>query len=208
MTQEAIRYLTHKDSRLGSLIERIDGHAGGPLPTGQADYGPLNYLIRAIVGQQLSKYAARTIFSRFQDLVGSEHIDARQVTELEDAELLKIGLSARKASYVKGLCLSVCHDELDLEALHVQDDDQVIEILTSMKGVGRWTAEMYLIFYLKRPDVLPCHDLGIHRGLQIAYGMKSRPSAEYVQRVGRKWSPFRTVASLYLWRAVDAGSET
>jgi DNA-3-methyladenine glycosylase II len=162
-------------------------------------------LTRAIVFQQLSGKAAETILGRFIALFGDlpfpepEHVLTMTVDQLRSA-----GLSRPKAAYILGLAENAVAGTLpSLEACKAMTDAQILSALTSIKGIGRWTAEMLLIFNLGRADVLPVHDLGVRRGFQRAYGKRAMPLPEQLDKFGLRWSPHRTTAARYLWRAAD-----
>ena len=162
-------------------------------------------LARAIVFQQLSGKAAGTIYSRFNALFpeGSPHPDA--VLATSDEQLRAVGLSRQKIGYMRDLSSKVASGELPLEAVEHMADDDLIAHLVQVKGIGRWTAQMFLMFRLGRPDVLPELDLGIQNAIRKAYRMRKRPTPKQVKRVGAKWSPHSSVASWYLWRSLENG---
>jgi DNA-3-methyladenine glycosylase II len=163
---------------------------------------PFKALTRAIVGQQLSAKAAATIFSRFEGLFDAFPTPA-QVSGVSDDRLRGVGLSAQKLGYLRDLCRRIVEGELPLDVLDRMDDEAVIENLTQVKGIGRWTAEMFLIFRLQRPDVLPVGDLGIVRAVQRAYKLRKAPSADRLTRIGEAWRPYRSVACWYLWASLN-----
>jgi DNA-3-methyladenine glycosylase II len=164
-----------------------------------------NALLRALVSQQLSVKAAATIFSRlvalFPDRDGGPAPEAVLQVSLET--LRSVGLSRQKASYLHDLSARVVAGTLRLDELDELSDEQVMAALTAVKGVGRWTAEMILIFQLRRPDVLPVDDVGVLRSIQNVYGLRRRPSEKQVLRIGERWRPYRSIASWYLWAALD-----
>jgi len=163
---------------------------------------PFKALARAIVGQQLSARAAATIFSRFEALFDAFPTPA-QVLAVPDDRLRSVGLSSQKLGYLRDLCRRIVEGELPLDVLDRMDDEAVIENLTQVKGVGRWTAEMFLIFRLQRPDVLPVGDLGIVRAVQRAYKLRKAPSPDRLTRIGEAWRPYRSVACWYLWASLN-----
>jgi DNA-3-methyladenine glycosylase II len=160
------------------------------------------YLSRAILAQQISTAAARSIAKRMSDRFGwpwrPEHI-----LEASDAELRALGLSRQKASYLRDLAAHT-RSGLPLERLSRLSDERVIETLTVVKGIGRWTAEMYLMFRLGRGDVLPVDDLGIRSAMRRAYGMRGLPKKDRMRRIAAAWRPYRSIACFYLWRSLDA----
>jgi DNA-3-methyladenine glycosylase II len=167
-----------------------------------ADATHFHHLARAIVYQQLSTKAAGTIFGRVQALCGVPLHPGSVLSQPDDA-LRSAGLSSQKVRYVKDLAAHVRDDLLPLGGVETMEDDEVIAALTRVKGIGIWSAQMFLIFRLGRADVLPVLDLGIRKGVQRAYGLRRLPAPGYVQRVGKRWSPYSTIASWYLWRLLD-----
>ncbi len=164
-------------------------------------------LTRAIVYQQLSGKAASTIFGRFEALFpGGQFPAPEQVLEMPVERLRGAGLSRQKIGYITDLAARSAAGEIpSLDACDLLADDEIITRLTAVKGIGRWTVEMLLIFNLGRPDVLPVGDLGVRRGYQIAYGKRKMPEPERLADWGRRWAPHRTMAARYLWRAADGG---
>jgi DNA-3-methyladenine glycosylase II len=161
-------------------------------------------LLRAIVGQQLSTKAARTIYLRVLDLFGGTTPSPEQLLEASEEELRGCGLSGRKTEYVRDLARHVLSGELELARLEQLEDEQVIEEIVAVRGLGRWTAEMFLLFHLKRPDVLSGGDLGIRKAVQIEYGLEEMPTPTRVLEIGEAWRPHRSLASLYLWESLAA----
>ncbi len=161
-------------------------------------------LLRAIVGQQLSTKAARTIYLRVLDLFGGAAPSPEQLLEASEADLRGAGLSGRKVEYVRDLAAHVLDGELELDRLDDLGDEEVIEEIVAVRGLGQWTAEMFLIFHLKRPDVLSGGDLGIRKAVQIEYGLKKMPVPQKVLEIGEPWRPHRSLASLYLWESLAA----
>jgi DNA-3-methyladenine glycosylase II len=160
-------------------------------------------LARAICGQQLSVKAAASIWAKVEAVFGGKTPAPEEVIAAEPQALRDAGLSWSKVAYFRDLAERVRDGELDLERLPELDDEEVIEELTQIKGIGRWTAEMFLIFHLGRPDVLATGDLGIRRGAQLAYGMDELPTPDELEQMGEKWRPHRTLACLYLWGSLD-----
>jgi DNA-3-methyladenine glycosylase II len=163
---------------------------------------PFKALTRAIVGQQLSAKAAATIFSRFESLFDAFPTPP-QVLAVPDDRLRGVGLSSQKLGYLRDLCRRIVEGELPLDVLDRMDDEAVIENLMQVKGIGRWTAEMFLIFRLQRPDVLPVGDLGIVRAVQRAYKLRKAPTPDRLTRIGEAWRPYRSVACWYLWASLN-----
>jgi DNA-3-methyladenine glycosylase II len=159
-------------------------------------------LLRAIVGQQLSTKAARTIYLRVCDLFGGSTPSPEQLLEASEEDLRGCGLSGRKVEYVRDLATHVLSGELELDRLGDLSDDEAIEEIVAVRGLGQWTAEMFLLFHLERPDVLSGGDLGIRKAVQIEYGLKEMPTPQQVLEIGEPWRPHRSLASLYLWESL------
>jgi len=196
------RALAHlrADPAMAGLIDRI-----GPPKLRPRRLPPFQSLTHAIIHQQLSGQAAGTILRRFFGLFGDDGFPAPvAVLEASPERLRGAGLSRPKASYVLGLARKAVDGHIPtLDECDRMTDAEIVERLTSIKGIGRWTAEMLLIFNLGRPDVLPVNDLGVRKGFQFAYGKRKLPEPEQLARYGLRWSPHRTVAAWYLWRAAD-----
>ncbi len=161
-------------------------------------------VVHAIVNQQLSGKAAETIFGRLEALLGKKKFNAQNVLGLKDAELRICGLSEAKVKTIHGLAQAVVRKEIDLVTLHTLPDGEVITNLTSVKGIGPWTAEMILMFSLGRTDIFSPGDLGLRKGLMYLYDLKKLPSDAQMKKLTKKWSPYRTYASRVLWRVADA----
>jgi DNA-3-methyladenine glycosylase II len=159
-------------------------------------------LLRAIVGQQLSTKAARTIYGRILDLFEGSTPTPEQLLEAEETDLRAAGLSGRKVEYIRDLASHVIEGELELDRFDRLSDAEVIEEIVAVRGLGVWTAEMFLIFHLERPDVLSGGDLGIRKAVQIEYGLDEMPTPTKVMEIGERWSPQRSLASLYLWESL------
>ena len=167
-------------------------------PKGDA-YGAL---LRAIVGQQLSVKAAATIFDRVLAVFGGRMPTAKELLDADEAELRSAGLSGRKVEYLKDLAAKTESGELELDRLAELTDDEIVAELTAVRGLGVWTAHMFLIFHLERPDVLPVGDLGIRNAIAAAYGLDEPPTPAEVERIAAPWRPHRSLASLYLWESL------
>jgi DNA-3-methyladenine glycosylase II len=181
--------------------------ATGPLPDGREGrperedhYGAL---VRSIVGQQLSVPAARAIYGRLTTRFGERTPTPFEILA-EDPEELRgaAGLSRAKVSFLRSLAEHVISGELELERLQDLPDEEVIAELVAVKGLGRWTAQMFLMFHLERPDVLPVGDLGIRRAIERAYALDALPEAAAIEQIGEPWRPHRTLACRYLWRSL------
>jgi DNA-3-methyladenine glycosylase II len=193
----ARRTLARRDPVMAALM-RTHGPCG--LKDSQHD-DPFIALIHAIISQQLSTKAAATIAARFEALfIGPA--TPEQVARVPDAQLRAVGLSAQKIGYLRDLCARIAGGALPLAAFDAMSDDEVIAALTQVKGIGRWTAEMFLMFRLHRPDVLPVGDLGIVKAVQKAYGLRKTPTPERLTRIGESWRPYRSIACWYLWASL------
>lgn len=198
----ARRHLMRADPVLREILKAHPAHG----PTDASQETALQALTRALVSQQLSVKAAETIYSRFLALFpGGRFPRPEQVLSMPVERLRGVGMSWRKAAYLRDLCSRAADQSLPLDSLGSMSDDEVMETLTAVKGIGRWTAEMILIFQLGRPDVLPLDDVGLLRAIQKAYGFKRRPSPVQVTRLGERWRPYRSAACWYLWASLDGG---
>ena len=196
---KATRLIARRDPKMGALMRTI-GPCG--LPARQRE-DHLTALISAIVSQQLSTKAAATIFRRFAALFPNGAItDAATIELFDDTALRGVGLSGQKVKYVRDLCARLSDGRLRLEELDTLPDEEVIVRLTEVKGFGRWTAEMFLMFRLMRPDVLPVGDLGIVNAIQRVYKLRKRPDPKRMLALGEAWRPYRTVACWYLWQSL------
>jgi DNA-3-methyladenine glycosylase II len=162
---------------------------------------PYGSLLRSIVGQQLSVSAANSIFGRIKDANGGRSPTPQQLLLMRTDKLRRCGLSRAKVEYVRDLARHVLSGELDLPRLRKLDDDEVHEAITAVKGLGPWTADMFLIFHLRRPDVLPVGDLGLRRAVERAYRV-SDPTPAKLVAIAEPWRPYRSMASLYLWSSL------
>ena len=197
--KRAIAHLSAADATLADVIRRVGAFRLVPKREGTH----FDAVCRSIVYQQLSGKAAATIHGRVLDLYGGRAPLPHELASTPDDQLRGVGLSRQKLSYLKDLASRVATDELPIEMLHELRDEDVIETLVRVKGVGRWTAQMFLMFRLGRPDVLPELDLGIQNAVQRAYRLRKRPTPERVGKIGAAWAPYRTVASWYLWRSLE-----
>ncbi|HKB52050.1 MAG TPA: DNA-3-methyladenine glycosylase [Solirubrobacterales bacterium] len=161
-------------------------------------------LLRAIVGQQLSTKAARTIYRRVCDLFGGTAPSPEQLLEVSEKDLRTCGLSGRKVEYVRDLAAHVLSGELELDRLSDLSDEEAIAEIVAVRGLGQWTAEMFLLFHLERPDILSGGDLGIRKAVQVEYGLEEMPAPQRVLEIGEAWRPNRSLASLYLWESLAA----
>jgi DNA-3-methyladenine glycosylase II len=195
----ARRVLLRRDPVLGVAIRRIG--VCGLAERQRKDH--LSALIGAIVSQQLSTKVSATIFGRFAALFDGAHVlSAEAIAAIGDDSLRQIGLSRQKVGYLRDLCARIADGRLRLEELDELSDEDVILRLTAVKGFGRWTAEMFLMFRLHRPDILPVGDLGIVTAIQRLYGLRKRPDANRILKIGEVWRPYRSVACWYLWQTL------
>jgi DNA-3-methyladenine glycosylase II len=160
-------------------------------------------LVRSIVGQQLSTRAAATIYGRVLALSGGHTPTPKQLLKADPDDMRAAGLSRAKVAYLRDLAQHVEDGALELERLPDLSDEEVAAQLTAIKGVGQWTADMFLMFHLGRPDILPVGDQGIRRAIQVEYGLRKVPDAKRMQQIAKPWRPYRTLASLYLWSSLD-----
>ena len=195
----ARRLLMRRDPVLGKAIKEI----GPCLLADRQRKDHLSALVGAIVSQQLSTKAAATIFGRLLALFPDHVIPGPEaIAAIDDQALRSVGLSGQKVSYLRDLSARLSDGRLVLEDLDTLDDEAVIERLVAVKGFGRWTAEMFLMFRLHRPDVLPVGDLGIVNAVQRLYGLRKRPDPKKLMKLGEPWRPYRSVACWYLWQSL------
>jgi DNA-3-methyladenine glycosylase II len=194
-------HLTQADATLGELIAKY-----GALPAERegrpAHDDHYGALLRSITNQQLSVAAARTIYNRMLDRFGGHPPTPAQILADDPEELRSVGLSRPKIGYLRSLAEHVLSGELELERLEELPDEQVISELVAVKGLGEWTAHMFLMFHLERPDVMAPGDLGIRRAIERAYTLEE-PDRETLERLAERWRPYRTLACRYLWRSLN-----
>jgi len=196
----ARRLLMRRDPVLASLIRQ---HGPCGLANDQRE-DPFRAIVEAIVWQQLSTKAASAIFARFLALFPESRFPTpAQLMAVPDERLRAAGFSRPKIGYLRDLCTKVLDGTVPLDRLPAMSDEEVIEALTRIKGIGRWSAEMFLMFRLHRPDVLPVDDLGIVRAIQKAYRLRKPPRPERIRTIGEAWRPYRSVASWYLWASLE-----
>jgi DNA-3-methyladenine glycosylase II len=196
----ARRLLLRRDPVLAALIREY-----GPCGLAAAQRSDhFSALVRAIVFQQLSTKAASTIYSRMVALLPNADLTAEALAGLTVEQLRSAGISRQKGGYLRDLCAKVVAGVVPLDDLDRMDDEQVIEALTKIKGIGRWSAEMFLMFRLHRPDVLPVGDLGILNAVRKVYRLRQKPTPARLLRLGEAWRPYRSVASWYLWRSLGS----
>ena len=197
--EAAAAHLRSVDPVVGALIDRF----GAYQPRWHADAYQRH--LTSILFQQLAGSAARAIQRKWLALYGD---DGRfptppEILATSDDQFRAAGVSRQKASYLRDLAEHVVAGRLDFEHIDELSDDEVIEHLTAVKGIGVWTAHMFLMFHLGRPDVLPVGDLGVRNGMRVAYGLETVPTPKQAAEIGEKWRPYRSVGSWYMWRAVE-----
>jgi 3-methyladenine DNA glycosylase/8-oxoguanine DNA glycosylase len=194
--RKAIAHLKKVDPVLRTIIERV-----GPC---RMEFGPADFasVAESIVYQQLNGKAAETIFGRFAALAG-EPITPKGILKLSDAQLRSVGLSKQKSAYLKDLATKTAEGLLDFSRLPELSDEEVIQHLTQVKGIGVWTAHMFLMFSLGRPDVLPTGDYGVQTAVKEHYRKRKLPKPKEMERIARAWAPYRSIACWYLWRSLD-----
>lgn len=202
MNRIAVRHLKRADPKLAAVMERVGPCRFEPMREGTH----FEAVLRSIVYQQLSGKAAATIHGRVVNLLGGTPTP-EAVNATPDEGFRAAGLSRQKLGYVRDLARQASDGAVPFDKIDSLSDDQVIEALTSIKGVGRWTAQMFLMFRLGRPDVLPAEDLGIRKGVQLAYRTRGLPPPKRVLTLGRPWAPYSTIACWYLWRSLELPKE-
>ena len=197
--RKALVHLRGVDPVMGDVIDRVGKCTLAP----RTEWTHFDALLRSIVYQQLSGKAAATIHGRVISLIGDGEGTASRIVETSHDAFRSAGLSNAKARYVRNLAEHVLDGSLPVESLHELTDEEIIAALTQVKGIGKWSAQMFLMFRLGRPDVLPDGDLGVQKGIQKAYRLRKLPTPAQVLRRGEKWAPYRTVASWYMWRILE-----
>jgi len=195
--RKALNHLRAADPVLGSIIDRI-----GPSRIYRRP-ATFDAMAESIINQQLSGKAAATIYGRLRAALGPKGVEPRGILKLGPEKMRGLGISAQKCSYLLDLAQKTHRKEVDFEKLPALPDEVILEQLTAIKGIGVWTVHMFLIFALRRPDVLPSGDLGIQNAVQRAYGLESRPQPKQVEEIGAKWRPYASYAAWYLWRSLE-----
>lgn len=195
MSKEAIKFLK-RDPKLAKIINHVGGYEISVMKN------PYESLIEAIITQQLSGKAAESISKRFRKLFVRFPKPA-DVIKMPDSKLRSTGLSGMKVKYIKDLSEKIESKKLKMRSLKNMTDEEVIMQLTQVKGIGRWTAEMFLIFSLGRLDVLPVGDLGLKKGIQRLHSMPDLPEKDEIEELAEKWRPYRTVATWYIWKSLN-----
>lgn len=195
--KKAIDHLKRADPVLGGIIQRI-----GPYRIGYHEPS-FRVVVRSIISQQLSTKAAATINRRLDEALGGT-VTPEAILRLRPERMKSFGVSPQKQAYLRDLAQHARSGALDFDALPRLADQDVIAALTAVKGIGVWTAHMFLIFALRRPDVLPVGDLGIRNAIRRAYALEAPPAPARIEEIGRPWRPFASVASWYLWRSLES----
>ena len=197
----AVRELKKRDNQLATIIEQV-----GPCRLKRGEQG-LSPLVYSIIGQQLSDYAAQAIRSRFQGLIGSNVIKPEQLAETSEEELRRTGVSWAKARCLRSLADHVLSGSIDFDKFENQDDEDIIRTLTRVKGIGRWTAEMYLMFSLNRMDVFPINDMALRTAMRKVYGLDGDDFETQACHIADGWRPYRSIACWYLYAHLDESRE-
>ena len=200
--KQARRHLRAADPVMKAMIDAV-----GPY-TLRFERDRFGLLVRSIISQQISTSAARAIRKRLHELAGPGGLTAANLARFRVDELRSVGLSPQKASYVADLAGKVNDGTVDLQRLGRLSDERVVEVLTRVKGIGRWTAQMFLIFSLGRPDVFPHDDLGVRTAIRNQYGLDDLPDKETSHAIAAPWQPYASVASWYCWRTLDLARNT
>jgi DNA-3-methyladenine glycosylase II len=205
-TAAAHAHLAKRDRKLAKWMDKV-----GPLPADvrwRKAFDPVDALARAILYQQLSGKAAATIVGRVEAAIGSDRFHCDTLARIDDTGLRACGVSGNKTLALRDLAAREGRGEIPtLRQMAHLDNEAIIDALVPIRGIGRWTVEMMLMFRLGRPDVLPVDDLGIRKGAQLVDRLEAMPTPKVLLERGERWGPYRTYASLYLWRIVDAASE-
>ena len=200
--EKARRHLMRRDPRLATVIKQVGPCTLADMP----ETPPFVALSEAITSQQLSVKAADTIFGRFCDLFPDRIPDPGRLLALDDEAVRRAGFSRAKVAFLRDLATHVVEERLPLHRLHQEDDQAVLEQLVAVKGIGIWTAEIFLMFRLKRPDIFPADDLGLVKAAQRVYGLRQRPDRKRLMKMADAWRPYRSVAAWYLWRSLSLAS--
>lgn len=195
INHEAVGFLK-QDPNLAKIIEHIGDYQI------KKRNNHFAVLVESIISQQLASAAAEAIFTRFKKLY-PKFPTTGQILDTKDTKLRSVGLSGMKIKYLKDLAQKIEDGKLKMRSISKMTDDEIIEHLTQVKGIGRWTAEMFLIFSLGRLDVLPIGDLGLRKGVQMAFSLSELPKPKEVEKIGIRWKPYRSVATWYLWKSLQ-----
>ena len=196
LTKEA-KYLSKRDPVLAEIIKKV------PPFTRRKSENYFISLVESIISQQLSVKAADTIYARFETLFAGKVITPEEVLELKDDVIRGVGISYQKISYIKDLAEKTLESGILFEQFEIMTDEEIIEELIKVKGIGRWTGEMFLMFAMGRPDVFSYGDLGIRNAIQKLYKFDHQPTQEEAEKIAMNWKPQRTLACRYLWKSLD-----
>ncbi|MGB9663570.1 MAG: DNA-3-methyladenine glycosylase family protein [Ignavibacteria bacterium] len=197
---KAVDHLKSNDQILAEVIEKI-----GPC-TLRPQNDPFESVVDAVISQQLSMYAAQSIFNRFADYyIPKKFPSPDDILKTSNEDLRKLGISNAKIRCLKDLCSKINSGEIHLHKFNELSDEEIVNELTKVKGIGRWTAHMFLIFSLGRLNILPTEDLGIRKGIMKLYGLRKLPDAKKIFQIANKnnWSPYYSIASWYIWRSLE-----
>ena len=194
--QEAIKFLK-KDPKLEKIIKKVGEY------NVKITKNRYQSLVEAIIAQQLSGAAAESILNKFKKLYKSKFPKPIDVLKTSDSKLRLTGLSKMKISYIKDLSKKIETNQLNMRKISTKSDEYVVKQLTNVKGIGRWTAEMFLIFSLGRLDVLPVGDLGLKKGIQLMHSFNELPNEKEIEQLAESWRPYRTIATWYLWKSLQ-----
>ncbi len=194
--KEATKFLK-KDPKLAEIIKHVGDY------NVKITKNRYQSLVETIIAQQLSGSAAESILKKFKKLFKSKFPKPFEVIKTPDSKIRSAGLSKMKIMYIKDLSKKIQSKQLNMRKISTKSDEYIIEHLTDVKGIGRWTAEMFLIFSLGRLDVLPVGDLGLKKGIQLMYSLKELPNENEIEQMAESWRPYRTVATWYLWKSLQ-----
>jgi len=198
LIRKALKHLKAADPVLSEVIIRH-----GPCTLKPSSDAPFHALASSIISQQISAGAARSIKGKLFADLGVEQFTSENILGLTPRHLKEAGLSRSKQDYLRGIALAIQNGELEFDFLAKCEDEEIVAKLTALKGVGKWTAEMFLIFGLGRPDILSLGDVGIKRGFKLVYGLQEVPTEDKMILISEPWRPYRSIASWYLWRSID-----
>ena len=194
---DAIQYLCKVDSNLEKIIKTVGKYSIN------IRIDPFQSLVESIIYQQLAGKAANAIYNRFINYYNNKQITPTLILNSPNENLKKVGLSNRKINYLKDLALHVYDGRINLEELPKMNDEEIINKLVNVKGIGRWTSEMFLIFSLGRQDILPVTDLGVRKAIQKVYSLSELPQPNIMMEIAKPWRPYRSIATWYLWKSLS-----
>lgn len=194
---DAVQYLCKVDSNLEKIIKIVGKYSIN------IRNDPFQSLVESIIYQQLAGKAANAIYNRFINYYNNKQITPTLILNSHNDNLKKVGLSNRKIDYLKDLALHVYDGRINLEELPKMNDEEIINKLVNVKGIGRWTSEMFLIFSLGRQDILPVTDLGVRKAIQKVYSLSELPKPNIMMEIAKPWRPYRSIATWYLWKSLS-----